>query len=104
MLLNAGSKVISFDYSNSIDVVQHNLSMFYSLLVLFQADMLNLPLKKWEYSKVICLGVLQHTKNPRNAFMELSSLVAQDGEIVIDIYKKTFTSIFQWKYLLRLLN
>ena len=101
VLLNAGAYVISFDFSNAVDVIKKNLSNIDSRLLLFQGDIMRIPLRKRNYSKVICLGVLQHTENPYKAFIELSSLVAPNGEIVIDIYKKTFSSLLQWKYLLR---
>lgn len=101
VLLNAGANVISFDFSNAIDVIKNNLSNTDSKLLIFQGDILRMPLRKRSYSKVICLGVLQHTENPYKAFIELSSLVAPNGEIVIDTYKKTFSSMLHWKYLLR---
>tara|TARA_B100000519_G_C14250536_1_gene442177 strand:- start:2062 stop:3063 length:1002 start_codon:yes stop_codon:yes gene_type:complete len=101
VLLKYGAKVISFDYSKAIDVVKNNFQDQEHKLTVFQGDIMRIPLKKKSYSKVVCLGVLQHTKNPKDAFMHLSSLVAENGELVIDIYKKTFFSILQWKYILR---
>ncbi len=100
VLLNAGANVVSFDYSSAVDVNFENQNRN-SDLVLFQGDILKVPLRKRAYSRVLCLGVLQHTSSPEKAFRNLSALVAPGGEIVVDVYKKSLSSWLQWKYLLR---
>lgn len=70
-------------------------------LHLFQGDLHLIPLAYELFDKVICLGVLQHTPNPKQAFMSLVPFLRTGGKLVIDIYKKTIFSTFQWKYILR---
>lgn len=100
ILLETGAMVYSFDYSSAGDANFENNGGSDNL-ILFQADINQLPLNNKMFDKVLCLGVLQHTPDPRKAFLSLAEYVTPGGELVIDIYKKTVTSILQWKYLLR---
>lgn len=100
ILLETDANIFTCDYSAAVDA---NLDNNKELLNynLFQADMHNLPLCYGMFDKVICLGVLQHTPDPEKAFLALLPFLKEGGEIVIDIYKKTFVSMLQWKYILR---
>jgi len=100
VLLDEGADVVSFDYSSAVDVNFENQNRS-SNFVLFQGDILKVPLRRRAYSKVLCLGVLQHTSSPEEAFKNLAALVAPGGEIVVDVYKKSLSSWLQWKYTLR---
>jgi 2-polyprenyl-3-methyl-5-hydroxy-6-metoxy-1,4-benzoquinol methylase/uncharacterized protein YbaR (Trm112 family) len=100
ILLETEALVYSFDYSSAVDVNFENNGGANNL-ILFQADIYHLPLNKQMFDKVLCLGVLQHTPDPKKAFLSLAEFVRPGGKIVIDVYKKTITSILQWKYLLR---
>ena len=96
-----GAKVFSFDYSNAVDANREN-SGEYKNLLLFQADIYNIPLKRELFDKIFCLGVLQHTPDSRKAFLRLIPYLKIGGEIVIDIYAiKSIFSWVHWKYLLR---
>ena len=100
VILESGAKVTSFDYSDAV-VANYNNNYNKGILFLFQGDILNMPLKKESYDKVLCLGVLQHTPNPYSSFLKLIEMIRPGGEIVIDIYKKENFAYLQWKYLIR---
>lgn len=100
ILLRTGADVFSFDYSSAVEANWKNNGDKPNLH-LFQADILEIPLPKESFEKVVCLGVLQHTPNPETAFKSLAKQVKPGGEIVIDVYKASFLSWLQWKYLLR---
>lgn len=100
VLLDAGARVISFDYSYAVDANYENQQNS-PALDLFQGNIFKLPLRKRTFPKVLCLGVLQHTSDPEGAFKSLSLMVAPGGELIIDIYRKDVISMLQWKYLLR---
>ncbi len=99
-LLQTGAEVYSFDFSNAVEANQINNGHMPNLH-LFQSDIFNIPLPKESFDKVICLGVLQHTPEPKRSFIELSRYVRPGGELVVDVYKSTFISLLHWKYLLR---
>jgi SAM-dependent methyltransferase/uncharacterized protein YbaR (Trm112 family) len=100
VLLQTGAEVFSFDYSSAVEANLAN-NEGQSNLHLFQGDILNLPLYEESFDKVICLGVLQHTPDPKEAFRNLAKYVRPGGELVVDVYKATFFSYLHWKYVLR---
>ena len=66
-----------------------------------QADLRQPPFRKGSFDRMICLGVLQHTPNPRESFFSLLPLLKRKGEFAFDIYAKT-TGTWLWsKYWLR---
>ncbi|BCB96293.1 hypothetical protein JZK55_12150 [Dissulfurispira thermophila] len=100
VLLGTEAEIFSFDYSSAVDANWANNKQFPNLN-LFQADIYNIPLKKYSFDKVVCLGVLQHTPDPEKAFKSLAQYVSPGGELVIDVYEKRLISLIQWKYFLR---
>jgi len=100
ILLSAGAKVYSFDYSVAVDANARNNAQ-HPNLHLFQADIFNIPARAASFDKVLCLGVLQHTPDPERALKSLAQYVRPGGELVIDSYQKSLTRILHWKYVLR---
>jgi len=100
ILLSTGAQIWSFDSSESVEANRAN-NGHHTNLHLFRADIFNIPRDAGLFDKVLCLGVLQHTPDPKRAFMELTKFVKPGGQIVIDVYKKTIFSRLQWKYFLR---
>lgn len=100
VLLGSGADVFSFDFSNAVEANCANNGNN-PHLHLFQGDIFRVPLRKSSFDKVFCLGVLQHTPDPARAFKSLAEFVRPGGELVIDVYTKSFQHLCQWKYLLR---
>ena len=100
ILLETGAEIFSFDYSSAVDVNFLNNGHFANLN-LFQGDIYNIPLRKYSFDKVLCLGVIQHTPDPEKAFKSLSQYVCAGGKLVLDVYNKNLFSLLHWKYLLR---
>lgn len=100
VLVRTGALVYSFDYSNAVDANADNNGTNANLR-LFQADIFAIPLREQWFDHVLCLGVLQHTPDPKRAFMSLSRHVKPGGDLVIDVYRRSVTARMQWKYLLR---
>lgn len=100
ILLQTGATVYSFDASEAVEANRANNGT-HPNLYLFRSDINTIAEDIGVFDKVLCLGVLQHTPNPKRAFFSLVRFVKPGGEIVIDVYKKTWTALFSWKYLLR---
>jgi SAM-dependent methyltransferase len=100
VLLDTGATLYSFDYSGAV-VTNHANNGNRPNFRLFQCDIFHIPLRPAIFDKVLCLGVLQHTPHPSAAFHSLVRMVKPGGELVIDIYAKTFSARLQWKYVLR---
>lgn len=93
-ILASGASLVSFDFSSAVDVaMSHNKS---ERVVYCQADILDMPFEPGSFDRVFCHGVLQHTPNPRQAFLELCRMVKPGGFISIDVYKKDWR-IRPWK-------
>ncbi len=100
ILVKKNIKVFSFDYSSAVDANYLNNGSANNLR-LFQGDIFNIPFQNCSFDHVICLGVLQHTPNPKLAFESLKSKVKRGGRIYIDCYALKWHHYFQWKYLFR---
>lgn len=100
IILKTGATVVSFDFSSAVEANFLNNGRHKSLS-LFQGDIFSLPLQKASFDYVMCLGVLQHTPNPKSALGELSKMVKPGGKIFIDVYSNNILHILHWKYLLR---
>lgn len=103
VLAASGADLVTFDYSSAVDANARNQAPS-SKLHLFQGDIFNIPLIEASFDKVVCLGVVQHTPDPRAAFLSLAKYVKPGGQLVIDAYTRNFAAWFQWKYLLRLIT
>jgi SAM-dependent methyltransferase len=83
--LRAGAQVVGVDLSYAIDAAARNLQRW-DTVDLIQADLMTLPLKPASFDLVMSLGVLHHTPNPRQAFVQLLRLVKPGGKITITVY------------------
>jgi SAM-dependent methyltransferase len=100
ILVATGANIISFDLSSAVDANFQNNGHHPNLLLL-QASILGIPVRPFSMDKVICMGVIQHTPDPKRAFECLANCVRPGGEIVIDVYAARLRSLLSWKYLLR---
>ena len=98
--IETGAEVFSFDYSNAVDANRANNGQPDNLH-LFQADIFNIPFRRESFDHVFCFGVLQHTPDPKRAFMSLIPCLKRGGIIAIDIYDLTLRAFFNPKYWLR---
>ena len=89
ILLKYGSFVDSFDYSLACEANYLNNEPNKNLRV-FQADILNMPVRDNTYDYVMCIHVIQHTPNPWQAIRELYKKLKPGGTLVFDQYKFKF--------------
>lgn len=98
--LSTGARVVAVDFSSAVDACWANLGDRPNLDVI-QADVYRLPFKSASFEHVYCLGVLQHTPEPRRAFLALCEQIKSGGRISVDLYHR-LPFIFLWpKYWLR---
>ena len=100
VLLETGATVYSVDYSAAVDACLSNNGSHERLSVI-QADLYRLPFRQGYFDKVLCLGVLQHTPDPRRGLRSLIPFLKAGGEIVVDIYPARLFSLLHPRYLLR---
>jgi SAM-dependent methyltransferase len=87
--VTTGALVLSLDYSRAVDA-NYRSNGHHDNLLLVQGDLFRMPFPRDIADRLFCLGVLQHTPDPRAALRSLALHVRPGGEIVADIYAKTF--------------
>ena len=96
--------VVSFDYSFAVEANYASNGGRENVLII-QADIYHMPFREGSFDKVFCFGVLQHTPDVERAFLALPPMVKPDGELVVDVYKKTFGRAYlQTKYYVRFMT
>jgi SAM-dependent methyltransferase len=100
--LTTGADVFSIDFSNAVEANYKNNGHHPNLLIV-QASVYELPFEEDYFDKVLCIGVLQHTPNPRLSFKRLVESLKPGGSLVTDIYLKSFFQVYLTpKYLFRI--
>ncbi len=100
ILLELGAELYTFDLSSAVEANFKNNSTKKKFNI-FQADIFKIPVKDNFFDVVYCHRVIQHTPNPRKAFVSMARKVAPGGELFMHSYDKTFKNNTQWRYLYR---
>jgi len=86
--LKTGATVVSFDCSRAVEA-NYRSNGSHENLLLVQASVYELPFRLNYFDKAFCFGVLQHTPDPREAFMSIVRHVKPGGKIAADVYTKS---------------
>jgi len=99
---STGAMVISFDYSSAVEANYRNNGHLDNVLIV-QASIFEMPFRNDYFDRVVCIGVIQHTPDPGNAFQCLTKVLRPGGNIVIDAYRVRpwHEMIFLTKYWVR---
>ena len=101
---STGALVVSMDYSYAVEANYASNGTRENVLIV-QADIYAMPFRGGYFDKVFCFGVLQHTPDVHRAFLALPPMLKLDGELVVDVYKKTFFRTYlATKYYVRTLT
>ena len=101
---STGAFVVSMDYSNAVEANYRSNGARENVLIV-QCDVYAMPFRRGYFDKVFCFGTLQHTPDVQKAFLALPPMLKLDGELVVDVYKRTFFSTYlSTKYYLRRLT
>jgi 2-polyprenyl-3-methyl-5-hydroxy-6-metoxy-1,4-benzoquinol methylase len=98
LLQTPGASVTSTDLSSAVEPNMVNCPLSERHRVL-QCDINLLPFGPEQYDIVLCLGVIQHTKNPERTMADLYRQVKPGGWLVIDHYTQTlsyYTKLSEW--------
>ncbi len=87
VLLESGAVVTAVDATSAVDACLANNGPQERLLVI-QADLFALPFRPGFFDRVFCYGVLQHTPDPRRAFLALVEQVRPGGLVAADVYAR----------------
>jgi SAM-dependent methyltransferase len=87
VLLDAGAEVWAVDASSAVDAARANLGA-HPRVHLAQADLFDLPFAPGSFDRILCFGVLQHTPDPRAAFLAVCEQARPGGWVAADVYRR----------------
>jgi SAM-dependent methyltransferase len=79
--------IVGVDLSKAV-VAARDLTAGLPQVSLVQADLLKLPFEAASFDLIYSLGVLDHTPDPRAAFLALAGLLKPGGRIVVWVYPR----------------
>ena len=101
VLAAAGAQVWAVDASGAVDACALTVAGAKNVR-LAQADLFDLPFAPGSFDRVLCYGVLQHTPDPRRAFLAVAEHVRPAGVLAADVYRKAeYVDRWSAKYLWR---
>jgi len=101
--LSDGAEVVAIDLSAAVDAAYKNLGQHPRFHCL-QASIYDLPLADAAFDFGYCIGVIQHTPDPRKAVESILPKIKVGGKVGLWIYEldwKAFVGTVGFKYLLR---
>lgn len=101
--LAAGAEVVALDLSSAVEPCRANLGSNPRLHCV-QASLYELPFRDRQFDYVYCIGVIQHTPDPKKSVLSLLDKVAGGGSVGLWIYEltwKAFVGTMAFKNVLR---
>jgi len=95
-----GGRVVAVDFSSAVDAAAETLRRFDNV-DLVQASIHELPFKQGCFDFAYCIGVIQHTPDPRHAVQAVVRTVKPGGRFCLTIYGRRAWTKLSGKYLLR---
>ncbi|RUL83088.1 class I SAM-dependent methyltransferase [Tautonia sociabilis] len=83
----AGARVVGMDLSESVRAARE-LNADLPVVGFVRGDLLRLPLREGVFDHIYSIGVLDHTPDPRRAFLGLARLLKPGGRIAVWVYRK----------------
>lgn len=95
-----GARVVGLDLSNAIDAARKNLAYFPNVDFV-QASLYEPPFKTGVFDACYCIGVLQHTPEPRRALESLPRVLKEGASAVVVAYERKPWTRLHTKYWIR---
>jgi SAM-dependent methyltransferase len=84
----AGAVVVGLDLSESTRAARELTADLADRVLVLRGDLLRPPLAEGSFDLIYSIGVLDHTPDPRRAFLALARLLKPGGRIAIWVYRK----------------
>jgi SAM-dependent methyltransferase len=83
----AGARVVGIDLSEAVRAAR-DLNADRPVVGLVRADLFRLPFPEGTFDHIYSLGVLDHTPDPRAAFLSMARRLKPGGRIAVWVYRK----------------
>ncbi len=84
----AGAEVVGLDLSESTRAARELTADLAARVLILRGDLLRPPMAGGSFDRIYSIGVLDHTPDPRRAFLSLARLLKPGGRIAIWVYRK----------------
>ena len=101
--LATGANVVAVDLSQAVEACRNNLAPNDRLEVV-QASIYEFPFPPGSFDFVYCIGVIQHTPDPKKSILDIARMVRPGGQVGYWIYErdwKSYIGTLGFKFLLR---
>lgn len=96
-----GAEVVGIDLSNAVDAAKISVGERRNVH-LVQASIYELPFRLGTFDGCYCIGVVQHTPDPKRTLRRLSEMIKEDGKIGLFIYEiRRWWTLYYSKYWVR---
>jgi SAM-dependent methyltransferase len=85
VLVTTGAEVVAVDASSAVEACRETVGDAATVL---RADLFSLPFPEGSFDRVFCYGVLQHTPDPRAAFLTIVRHARPGGQVAADVYRR----------------
>ena len=86
--------IVGLDLSHAV-IAARELTAEFNKVAVVQGDLLRLPFAEASFNIIYTLGVLDHTPDPRAAFLGLAALLKPGGKIAVWVYPRE-RPIVEW--------
>lgn len=80
-----GARVVGIDLSFAVEASQQNVGRRENVVVV-QADVFRLPFRQHTFDAIFSIGVLHHSRDTRDAFLQLPRLLKDQGDLAVWLY------------------
>ncbi len=91
---SSASLIVGLDLSHAV-VAARELTAEFNKVAVVRGDLLRLPFAAASFDQIYSLGVLDHTPDPRRAFLGLATLLKPGGRIAVWVYPRE-RPIVEW--------
>ena len=99
VLVSTGAEVVAVDATSAVEACRETVG---DAATIVRADLFDLPFPEESFDRVFCYGVLQHTPDPRAAFLTIVRYARPGGLVAADVYRKPeYVDRWSSKYLWR---
>jgi SAM-dependent methyltransferase len=94
------ANLVAMDLSSAVEAAKKTLEPFPNAEVV-QASLLEPPFESGSFDFIYCIGVIQHTPDPRRAIEKVVTLCKPNGQFAMTIYGRKPWTKLSGKYVLR---
>jgi len=95
-----GAMVVSMDYSFAVEA-NYKSNGHKDNVFIVQGTIYSMPFKRNFFDKLFCIGVIQHTPEPKKSLLALPEFLKDGGKLVADFYIKRPYNFLVTKYWVR---